>query len=29
MNSYNIDLFELAEILDIITLANVFLIFIN
>lgn len=29
MNSYNIDLFELAKILDIITLANVLLIFIN
>lgn len=29
MNSYNIDLFELAEILNIITLANVLLIFIN
>lgn len=29
MNSYNIDLFELAEILDIITLTNVLLIFIN
>lgn len=29
MNSYNIDLFKLAEILDIITLANVLLIFIN